>query len=296
MPGTRVDPGSTVELVVSTGPKPVATVDVPNVVGLTPLRCGLPDHRPRPLAVGRRTGHRHRTPGRPGDRPEPRRRHDGQCGNPHRARGRCLRELRGNRHHRHERHALMKVAVLSGGRSSEHEVSLNSGEAVAAGLTEAGHEVVSVIVGKDGRWLCDGEPVAVLPGAGLSAEGAAAERVDGVEVVFPALHGPFGEDGVTQGTLDTAGLPYAAPTFSARPWLHGQADPETALRDSRHRPGRFRPGDRRRARLGNGSRSELTCHSGSSLPGSARVSGSPGSTRPDALSAAVPRPRQSIPG
>jgi D-alanine-D-alanine ligase len=102
----------------------------------------------------------------------------------------------------------MKVAVLSGGRSSEHEVSLRSGQAVAAGLSEAGHEVVPVLVGKDGRWLCDGEPVAVLPGSGLSAEGAAGEKIAGVEVVFPALHGPFGEDGVTQGALDTSGLPY----------------------------------------------------------------------------------------
>lgn len=102
----------------------------------------------------------------------------------------------------------MKVAVLSGGRSSEHEVSLNSGKAVVAGLTEAGHEVVSVVIERDGRWLCDGEMVSVLPGAGLSSTGAMAEKVAGVEVVFPALHGPFGEDGVTQGTLDTSGLPY----------------------------------------------------------------------------------------
>ncbi len=102
----------------------------------------------------------------------------------------------------------MKVAVLSGGRSSEHEVSLNSGKAVAAGLTEAGHEVVAVVIEKDGRWLCGGELVSVLPGAGLSSTGSMAEEVAGVEVVFPALHGPFGEDGVTQGTLDTSGLPY----------------------------------------------------------------------------------------
>jgi len=102
----------------------------------------------------------------------------------------------------------MKVAVLSGGRSSEHEVSLRSGKAVAAGLGEAGHDVVPVLITKEGRWLCEGEPVAVLPGAGLSAGGAAADLVAGIEVVFPALHGPFGEDGVTQGALDTSGLPY----------------------------------------------------------------------------------------
>ena len=102
----------------------------------------------------------------------------------------------------------MKVAVLSGGRSSEHEVSLRSGEAVAAGLTEAGHEVVPLLIEKSGRWLCDGDPVSILPGTGLAADGAAAEKLAGVEVVFPALHGPFGEDGITQGALDTSGLPY----------------------------------------------------------------------------------------
>ncbi|MEX0620027.1 MAG: D-alanine--D-alanine ligase family protein [Solirubrobacterales bacterium] len=102
----------------------------------------------------------------------------------------------------------MKVAVLSGGRSSEHEISLNSGEAVAAGLSQAGHEVISILIGKDGQWICDGDRVSILPGAGLSGEGAAAGKVAGTEVVFPALHGPFGEDGVTQGALDTSGLPY----------------------------------------------------------------------------------------
>jgi D-alanine-D-alanine ligase len=102
----------------------------------------------------------------------------------------------------------MKVAVLSGGRSSEHDVSLKSGEAVASGLRQAGHEVVPVLIGKDGRWTCHGEPVGIEPGAGLSGQGAAARLTAGIEVAFPALHGPFGEDGVTQGALETSGLPY----------------------------------------------------------------------------------------
>lgn len=102
----------------------------------------------------------------------------------------------------------MKVVVLSGGRSSEREVSIRSGEAVAAGLAAAGHEVVSVLIEKDGRWLCDGDTVSVVPGAGLSAGGEASEKLADVEAVFPALHGPFGEDGITQGALETAGLPY----------------------------------------------------------------------------------------
>jgi len=92
----------------------------------------------------------------------------------------------------------MKVVVLSGGRSSEHEVSLVSGNAVAEGLKQAGHEVIEVLIAKDGAWSNDGEPVTITPGDGLL----------GADVAFPVLHGPFGEDGATQGALDTAGIAY----------------------------------------------------------------------------------------
>ena len=102
----------------------------------------------------------------------------------------------------------MKVAVLSGGRSSEHEISLLSGKAVAEGLRQAGHEVLPVLIDRDGQWSCDGAAVSIVPSAGLSGEGPEGSRLREVEVVFPVLHGPFGEDGVTQGALETAGLPY----------------------------------------------------------------------------------------
>ncbi|MBN8866093.1 MAG: D-alanine--D-alanine ligase [Solirubrobacterales bacterium] len=99
----------------------------------------------------------------------------------------------------------MRVAVLSGGRSSEHEISLLSGDAVANGLEAAGHEVIRVLIEKSGAWIVDGHPVSIRPGEGLEAGGDLLT----VDVVFPVLHGPFGEDGVTQGAIDTAGLPYA---------------------------------------------------------------------------------------
>ena len=92
----------------------------------------------------------------------------------------------------------MKVVVLSGGRSSEHEVSIVSGQAVVAGLVEGGHEVVEILIAKDGTWTSDGEPVSIVPGGGLL----------GADVAFPVLHGPFGEDGATQGALDTAQVAY----------------------------------------------------------------------------------------
>jgi D-alanine-D-alanine ligase len=92
----------------------------------------------------------------------------------------------------------MRVAVLCGGRSSEHEVSLSSGEAVRAGLAAAGHEVIDVRVARDGTWSVDGEEVTLRPGRGLL----------GADCAFPVLHGPFGEDGTVQGLLACLDVPY----------------------------------------------------------------------------------------
>jgi len=92
----------------------------------------------------------------------------------------------------------MRVAVLAGGRSSEHDVSLRSGQAVARGLREAGHEAVEVTIARDGSWSASGGSVELVPGAGLL----------GADAVFPALHGAFGEDGSIQGLLEWLDLPY----------------------------------------------------------------------------------------
>ncbi|MBA3299170.1 MAG: D-alanine--D-alanine ligase [Thermoleophilaceae bacterium] len=93
----------------------------------------------------------------------------------------------------------MRVAVLEGGRSSEHEVSVASAAAVSAGLTEAGHEPVAVEISREGRWTHRGEPVRLHPAGGL---------LD-CAVAFPALHGPYGEDGTVQGLLEVLDVPYA---------------------------------------------------------------------------------------
>ncbi len=90
------------------------------------------------------------------------------------------------------------MAVLGGGRSSEHEVSLASAASVRAGLELAGHRAIPIEVDRDGRWRRDGAGVALEPGQGL----------DGVDVVFPALHGPYGEDGTVQGLLECLDVPY----------------------------------------------------------------------------------------
>lgn len=108
-----------------------------------------------------------------------------------------------------------RVVLLAGGRSSEREVSLSSGESVRTALAERGHDVVSLEIGRDGRWFPvetfgpevapSGEPVQISPGEGLL----------GADVVFPVLHGPFGEDGVIQGTLESLDVPYVGSGVAA---------------------------------------------------------------------------------
>ncbi len=98
------------------------------------------------------------------------------------------------------------MTVLAGGRSSEHEVSLASGAAAREGLRAAGHEVEEIVVGRDGVWRRGGRDiVSVTPGEGLP----------GTDVVFAALHGPFGEDGAMQGMLETLGVAYVGAGVAA---------------------------------------------------------------------------------
>ncbi len=92
----------------------------------------------------------------------------------------------------------MRVAVICGGRSSEHDVSLASGESVRAGVEAAGHEVLDVRIARSGAWIFEGETLKLEPGGGLL----------GVEAAFPVLHGPFGEDGTVQGLLELLDVPY----------------------------------------------------------------------------------------
>jgi D-alanine-D-alanine ligase len=99
----------------------------------------------------------------------------------------------------------LSVTVLAGGRSAEHEVSLSSGRAVCEGLQAAGHEVREVQIERDGAWRHEGRPLSVCPGEGLLA----------ADVVFPALHGPFGEDGTVQGLLETLDVAYVGAGVTA---------------------------------------------------------------------------------
>jgi D-alanine-D-alanine ligase len=95
----------------------------------------------------------------------------------------------------------VRIAVIRGGRSSEHEVSLRSGASVTAGLRAAGHETVDVVIAKDGRWSTEGQEIELRAASGLL----------GCDVAFPVLHGPFGEDGTVQGLLECLDVPYVGP-------------------------------------------------------------------------------------
>ncbi len=99
----------------------------------------------------------------------------------------------------------LTVAVLAGGRSSEHEVSLSSGAAIGAGLRGGGLQAIAIEIGRDGVWRRDGEELILRPGGGLL----------GVDVAFPALHGPFGEDGAVQGLLEMLDVPYVGADVAA---------------------------------------------------------------------------------
>lgn len=138
-----------------------------------------------------------------------------------------------------------RVGVVFGGRSGEHEVSLMSAQAVMAALEKSGYEVVPLGITREGKWVTGGNPMRLLEGiargeaaallaeglpptedaSGRSRGGESASRalvasetklipgvnsggIPQVDVIFPVLHGPYGEDGTIQGMLELAGVPY----------------------------------------------------------------------------------------
>jgi D-alanine-D-alanine ligase len=112
--------------------------------------------------------------------------------------------------------AKQRVGVVFGGRSVEHEVSINSARTVAQALVQAGHEVVPLGIAPDGCWLSPAESQPAIDGkiAALGAPGGALAPTlrhlleAKVDVVFPIVHGTFGEDGTLQGLCEMAAIPY----------------------------------------------------------------------------------------
>ncbi len=89
----------------------------------------------------------------------------------------------------------MRVACIYGGRSGEHDISIRSAESIIAALDPAKYEVIHYKISPAGKW----SPKPILPEPGAQAH---------IDVVFPILHGTFGEDGTIQGLLELADLPY----------------------------------------------------------------------------------------
>ena len=123
----------------------------------------------------------------------------------------------------------IRVAVLFGGQSDEHDVSIRSAQTVMGTIDPDRYDVVPIGITRAGGWIVDGDPVAALIGGseelspGDSSDAASnvvpvspvtgALSISGgdtvpIDVVFPVLHGPFGEDGSVQGLLEVAGVPY----------------------------------------------------------------------------------------
>ena len=131
----------------------------------------------------------------------------------------------------------IRVGIVFGGRSGEHEVSLTSAKGIMSAIDKSKYEVVPIGITKSGQWLVGGDVHQQLLAAaaghpviesGLKQEEAAPETAETIsnlalwtqesgplDVIFPVLHGPFGEDGTVQGFLELVGLPYVGAGVTA---------------------------------------------------------------------------------
>jgi D-alanine-D-alanine ligase len=121
--------------------------------------------------------------------------------------------------------------VLAGGRSSEHDISLASARSVLESLDSERFDVVTVAIGRDGRWELGtggGSVAETLPVPAANAPATLGE----VDVVLPILHGPFGEDGTVQGLLELADVPYVGAGVAASALCMDKDLFKKVLRDS----------------------------------------------------------------
>jgi D-alanine-D-alanine ligase len=118
------------------------------------------------------------------------------------------------------RNGRVRVAVVMGGRSSEHEISLASARSVLEALDPERYETITVAIDRKGHWELGSGEQRELPASSAAetlpvpTESVPATLGD-VDVVFPILHGPFGEDGTVQGLLELAGVPYVGAGVAA---------------------------------------------------------------------------------
>jgi D-alanine-D-alanine ligase len=121
----------------------------------------------------------------------------------------------------------LRVALLAGGRSSEHDISLASARSVLAALDPERYEVVPIAIGRDGQWQLESGLQQLGTSSGAPDAGAGGSLVPlpardetpavlgSVDVVLPILHGPFGEDGTVQGLLELLDVAYVGAGVAA---------------------------------------------------------------------------------
>lgn len=131
----------------------------------------------------------------------------------------------------------LRVGVIFGGRSGEHEISLASVRSVMDAMDEERYKIIPIGITKEGRWIASGDPVRALESGDVSASKPAAllgdpsrrdlmkleekdralevTQLSELDVIFPVLHGPYGEDGTVQGLLELTGLPYVGAGVTA---------------------------------------------------------------------------------
>src|SRR4030043_156790 len=122
----------------------------------------------------------------------------------------------------------IRVGIIFGGRSGEHEVSIVSAASVINALDKAKYEAVPIYINKKGQWLFGAEPkhlkgkgaeYVYLPpdptAGGLVPIKTSKKFPKKIDIIFPVLHGPFGEDGTVQGLLELAGIPYVGAGVAA---------------------------------------------------------------------------------
>ena len=152
----------------------------------------------------------------------------------------------------------LRVALLFGGRSAEHDVSLMSAANVYGALDPARYEVVAIAVARTGAWmLCPlpdgkfptrvpdhGSLITLLPGGGgrlvIASADSSVEPPAPIDVIFPVLHGPFGEDGSVQGLAELAGVPFVGASVFASAAAMDKDAAKRLLRDAGLPTPRFR--------------------------------------------------------
>ncbi len=199
----------------------------------------------------------------------------------------------------------LRVALLFGGKSAEHEISLISARNIAAAMDKKKYEIVAIGIDKQGRWHLDegarlllgGEKAivefrdarnaaAIIPGktATPMVRRSGAAGLAGIDVVFPILHGPFGEDGTVQGLLKLANLPFVGAGVLGSAVGMDKDVMKRLLRDAGIAIGKFMVFERAdRTSVSPGSSAPWACRCSSSPPISAHRSASAKSAKPSRI-------------